>query len=225
MYLAFMLVNIVVIESMKDMTDALFPALTIVAYLFKIMNFYLNDDGLHRVHKDLMAFGFKNDHEMAMTNKHLKLVYQMCMAFVTTAHITIVLAFLRPLFINNPPALALPSWYPIDWQHVDTYYWIVYTYQMIGAFFILNVNIALDIFALFVMVIASKYVEIVGNRLANLTINDDAALNSTTETGITNELVDCIKVHGIVIRYKFLQFNLEIERLFSQYASQDGQGY
>lgn len=201
MYLICMIINFVSIKSINNATDALFPTLTVVAYCLKLVNFYFNADGMQKIFEDTMKFQFKNDNEIRLTNEKLRSLYKLSVCFMTTAHVTIILAFIRVLFINNPPELPLPCWYPIDWKNNSFYYWIAYTYQMIGAFLILNVNATLDLYSILLMAIISKHMEILGDRLANITLQYDKRTYKSTDphtaeqARINEELIDCIEVH------------------------------
>lgn len=208
MYLMCMVLNFLYIDSIINATDALFPTLTVLAYCFKLVNFYLNADGMQNIFKDTMTFQLKNDDEISLTNEKLRSVYRLSVCFLIAAHLTIILAFVRVVFINDPPELPLPCWYPLDWQNISLHYWIVYAYQMIGAFIILNVNATLDLYSIFLMAVIDKQMEILGDRLANITLQNytlahttmDPDPNSTEQARITAELIDCIKVHQNLIR-------------------------
>ncbi len=204
-YLIFMVLNFITIDSISNATNALFPTLTVVAYCLKVVNFYFNANGMQKIYDDTMKFQFINDNEIHLTNEKLRFLYKVSVCFMATAHLTIILAFIRVLFINDPPELPLPCWYPIDWQHVRCYYWIAYAYQMIGAFLILNVNATLDLYSIYVMVIVCKQMEILGNRLANISLCYDTRrklinADASEHERIDGELVGCIKVHQNLIR-------------------------
>lgn len=163
MYLLCMIFNFISIKSIKNATDALFQTLTVVAYCLKVVNFYCNANGMQKIFEDTMKFQFKNDNKIRLTNEKLRSLYKLSVCFIGTAHVTIILAFIRVLFISDPPELPLPCWYPIDWQNISFYYWIAYSYQMIGAFLILNVNATLDLYSIFLMAIICKHMEILGD--------------------------------------------------------------
>lgn len=199
-----MVINFLTIDTINNATDALFPTLTVVAYCFKLVNFKLNANGMQMIFEDSMKFQFKNDNEIRVTNEKLQNLYKVVVCFMAVAHLSIVLTFFRALFVNDPPELPLPCWYPIDWQHVSLYYWIAYTYQMFGAFIILNVNATMDVFLVFMMSILCKHLEILGDRLTSIILE-----TNTTSKGGTNfigkakmnrELIRCIKVHQTLIR-------------------------
>lgn len=207
MYLMCMVLNFIYIDSIINATDALFPTLTVLAYCLKVVNFHLNADGMQSIFNDTMKFELKNDNEINLTNEKLRSVYRLSVCFIVAAHLTIILAFVRVLF-TDPPELPLPCWYPLDWQNISLHYWIVYAYQMIGAFIILNVNATLDLYSIFLMAVIDKQMEILGDRLANITLRYDTTAhttmdpdsNSAEHARITAELIDCIKVHQNLIR-------------------------
>lgn len=202
MFLVSMVLNFFTIDSVNNATDALFPTLTVVAYFLKLLNFNFNADGMQRIYEDITNLRLENDTEVQSINEELRFLYKISVCFMTIAHVAMILAFVRALFINDPPELPLPCWYPIDWKNVDLYYWIAYSYQMIGTFLVLNVNATLDLYSIFLMASISKHMEILGNRLANLTIQFDIKTinNPTEQTRITEKLIECIKVHKNIIR-------------------------
>lgn len=206
MYLMCMIFNFFTIDSINNATDALLPTLTVVAYCFKVINFYLHSDGMQNVFADLMKFRFLNDNEIRLTNDKLGFLYKLSVCFMTTAHVTIILAFVRVLFIYDHAELPLPCWYPIDWQNINLFYWIAYTYQMIGAFLILNVNGTLDLYSIFLMSTISKYMEILADRLIDITLQSDnkscqnVEYNSENQTRINMELIMCINIHQNLAR-------------------------
>ncbi|KAJ6649451.1 putative odorant receptor 71a, partial [Pseudolycoriella hygida] len=206
MFLMCMVLNYETIGSIHKETEALFPTITVLSYCLKVVNFYLNASGMQRTFVDVMQFEFKNDNEIRMTNDKLRYLYRFSMCFILTAHFTMVSTFMRVLFISGPAELPLPSWYPIDWKNNQKLYWIVYSYQTLGAFLILNVNLTLDLYLIFLMAIICKHLETVGDRLANLTANHrnitphTRCLDVVEQSRMNDELIDCIKVHQNLIR-------------------------
>lgn len=192
-----MVINVLTVDTISNATDALLPTLTVVAYCFKIINFKVNADKMQMTFKDLMKFQFQNDNEIRQTNKKLQTLYKVVMCLLAIAHLSIVFTFIGALFANDPPKLPLPSWYPIDWQHVSLYYWIAYTYQMFGAFICININVTMDAFLVLVMSILCKHLEILGERLTSITLKSNSKRGKAKMNG---ELIGCIKVHQNLIR-------------------------
>lgn len=196
-----MILNLFTVDNINNAIGALFPTLTVVAYCFKVINFYIHSDGMQNAFDDLLKFRFKNDNEIRVTNNELRFLYKLSVCFITTANVTIIFAFARVLFINEVPEIPLPSWYPIDWQNNNLCYWIVYIYQMISVLLTLNLNGTLDIYSIFLMSTICRQMEILSDRLVNITLECDnksclnVRNNSEDQTRINEELISCIKVH------------------------------
>lgn len=90
-----------------------------------------------------------------------------------------------------------PAWYPLDWYNDRTNYSIVYCYQVIGIIFEATGTVLLELFAIYLMIVAGTYLDILAMRLGNLGASD----SSVEEDESYNELIDCIEVHKSILKY------------------------
>lgn len=143
-YAAFTSINIIFLGDLKQITVALYPTLTIVAYFSKLLNYYYYKDGFIRCLSMIYDIQKRNsDDENHFAKKKLKYITILTLFFFVVGQFTIFVASIRPLLLDTPE-LPLPSWYPIDWKHNRGNFWIVYLHEVIGAIIMVNVSVGID---------------------------------------------------------------------------------
>lgn len=139
-------INIIFLDDLNQITDALYPTLTIVAYFSKLLNYYYYKDGFIRCLSMMYDIQKNNsDDENRFAKKKLKYITILTLFFFIVGQFTIFVASIRPLLLDTPPPeLPLPSWYPIDWKHNRRNFWIVYIHEVIGAIIMVNCSVGID---------------------------------------------------------------------------------
>lgn len=137
-------INVIFLDDLNEITDALYPTLTIVAYFVKLVNYYYYKDGFIQCLALLYDIQKNNSiDENRFAKKKLRYLTLLTTFFFVIGQITILAAAIRPLLLDTP-ALPLPSWYPIDWKNSIRNFWIVYIHEVIGAIIMVNVSVGID---------------------------------------------------------------------------------
>lgn len=143
-YAVFTTINILILDDMNEIIVAIYPTLTIVAYFFKLLNYYYYKDGFIRCLSMMYDIQKSNNtNENRLAERKLKYITILTLFFFVIGQFTIFVASVRPL-LSESPALPLPSWYPVDWKHSQRNFWIVYVHEVIGAVIMVNVSVGID---------------------------------------------------------------------------------
>ncbi len=180
---------IINISDIEKTTDAMYTTLTIVAYLFKIFNYYYYKEQIVNFVPKLYALQELNsDEEIVLSNKMEQDVSRLTYSFLFAGHLAIGTSCFKA-FSKENPEMPLVCWYPLNWQNDATSFWIVYPYSVVCAFVMMHVNITLDCFSYYLMDTIATQVVIIGRRLERLS-------NDATEQ---EKLNICIKRHQHVL--------------------------
>lgn len=144
-YAIFTSINIAFLDDLNEITVALYPTLTIVAYFSKLLNYYYYKDGFIRCLSMIYDIQKRNSNEENRFAKtKLKYITMLTLFFFVVGQFTIFVACVRPL-LSEKPTLPLPSFYPLlDWKHNRKHFWIVYVHEVIGAIIMVNVSVGID---------------------------------------------------------------------------------
>lgn len=188
--LTYVVINITDIEKT---TDALYTTLTILAYLFKMFNYYYYKEQIVNFIPKLYKLQEVNSpEEMELSNEKQRDVSRLSYSFLFAGHLAIGTSCFKA-FSKENPEMPLVCWYPVDWQNDLTSFWIVYPYSVICAFVIMHVNITLDCFSYYLMDTIATQLDVTGKRLEQLGNN---VKNNEQEQ---QKLVNCIKHHQHVL--------------------------
>lgn len=143
-YATFTSINIIFLDDLNEITDALYPTLTIVAYFSKLLNYYYYKDGFIRCLSMMYDIQKSNSSdENRFAKRKLKYITILTLFFFVVGQFTIFVACIRPLLLEKP-VLPLPSWYPCDWKNSRRNFWIVYMHEVIGAIVMVNCSVGID---------------------------------------------------------------------------------
>lgn len=143
-YAVFTSINILILDDMNEIIVAIYPTLTIVAYFFKLLNYYYYKDGFIRCLSMMYDIQKSNNtNENRLAERKLKYITILTLFFFVIGQFTIFVASIRPL-LSEIPLLPLPSWYPVDWKQSRRNFWIVYVHEVIGAIIMVNVSVGID---------------------------------------------------------------------------------
>lgn len=84
-----------------------------------------------------------------------------------------VLAGIFKTLLASDYDLPIPSWYPLDWKHNRQHYWIVYSYNAVGAFIVANVNVTMDCYAYYIMGMITAQFDMLYQQIERLGTNLD----------------------------------------------------
>lgn len=137
-------INILILDDVDKIIVAVYPTLTIVAFVFKLLNYYYYKDGFIKCLSKIYDIQNGNSvEENRFAKRKLKYINILTLFFFVIGQFTIFVACVRPL-LSEKPELPLPSWYPIDWKHIRRNFWIVYVHECIGAIIMVNASVGID---------------------------------------------------------------------------------
>ncbi|XP_037031044.1 odorant receptor 94a-like [Bradysia coprophila] len=100
-----------------------------------------------------------------------------------------------------------PAWYPLDWYNERKYFWIVYCYQVVGICYEANAVVILEMFVIYLLIVAGAHLDILAMRLSKL---GESAQDPTNIRSHEHDLIQSIDVHN-----EILTFQQSVERTFS----------
>lgn len=195
MYTGFKCINFIYLTDLDEITRAMFICLTELALIVKIINFYARIRRMQNCLKTVGHFKLISSDEMKSMQEKLSLFMHIVIWYMAVANIAGIFSYMSPFF-STERILPYPGWYPLDWQHNATAYWLVYVYQVIGMFIQTHCLITIEMFPIFLMLMAGTYLDILGKRLRKIGYSQNGLL-SREENSVqaTAELIDCIKWH------------------------------
>lgn len=201
MYTGFKCINFIYLDNLNEITRAMFICLTELALIVKIINFYYHIKEMKNCLNNVKEFVLINEMEINSFQEKLSLFMRIVIWYMAVANIAGIFSYLSPFF-SDTPILPYPAWYPLNWQNDLLSYWIVYVYQVIGMFIQTHCLITIEMYAIFLMLTAGTYLEMLGKRLQNIgyDMNMDLAIDERS-TMATATLIDCINWHTRVIKY------------------------
>lgn len=200
MYTGFKCINFIYLDNINEITRAMFICLTELALIVKIINFYYHIKQMQKCLNDVEKFQLINETEMNSFDEKLTLFRHIVIWYVAVANIAGIFSYLSPFF-SETPILPYPAWYPINWQTDSVSYWIAYIYQVIGMFIQTHCLITIEMYAIFLMLTAGTYLDVLGKRLQNIgyDMDNDLTINERS-TVATIKLIDCINWYTRVIK-------------------------
>lgn len=193
-FVIFALIYVVInITDIEKTSDALPTTLTIVAYLFKIFNYYHYKEQIVAFVPKLYALQDGNSaEEIQFTKDQQRYISILTYTFLSTGHVAIGTSSFKA-FNKVNPEMPLVCWYPVDWEHDATSFWIVFPYSLWCAAAIMQVNITLDCFSYFLMDTIATQLLVVGRRLERL------GKNVGNDDEEQQKLIHCIKHHQYLL--------------------------
>lgn len=170
-YVLFKCINFLYIDDLTVMTLAMFITLTELSLAVKIVNFYARHRTMQLCLRTVERIRFQNIEEEAIFDARMSFLQKIFVAFLVTANTTGVFSYLSPVFVVEP-MLPYPGWYPLDWTNNRQHYWMVYAYQVLGMICQIQALVIIEVYFIFLMVVVSAQVEILGKRLERIGYDD-----------------------------------------------------
>ncbi|KAG4066422.1 hypothetical protein HA402_007058 [Bradysia odoriphaga] len=192
-------------------TDGLGSTLCVMASIVKMINYcYYRKRFVAIIRKLYEMQVFESPDEIAMSQKNTRFIKALSYFFWICGKITIFVSSLKG-FRKKNPELALPSWFPWDWEHNTTAFWILWPYALITAHGIADVNIMFDILFSFLMDTIATQFDILGIRLQKLGEN-------VSDYGKELEkLKACVKHHQQLLDGVYQLTSLDIREDYLQF--------
>lgn len=197
-----------------SLTDSMFMALTEIALMLKIANFYFRIQSMQNLLGKLKSFHIETDDEREQFDKKLNFIFSAWLIFMIGANMAGFSAQLK-VFASPEYILPFPAYYYMDHTDGGAKYWIIYAHQTIGMTLTSNLNVCIEMFPNLLMYMCFVEMEILGMRLRSLgyNITDDESRDirardpETTQGKVLRRLKNCIQLHqeidSLSIRRKF----------------------
>lgn len=172
-YTAAMVINIFVPSEADDsLANRLFLSLTEAALLVKVINFFFNNRDWQRIFDEIDEFRTNASKEEIIIQFRTRIFLILTLAYLCSVHLSVYASVMIPL-LDGGKNLPFSGWYPgFEWKYNQRDYWIVYIYQSFGSFITANLNVGIDAYYYFVILILSAQVNIYGNRLRSLQFDE-----------------------------------------------------
>lgn len=174
-------------------TRAMFICLTELSLAVKIANFWLHMDAMQRLFVEIEhGIVARDEHERQTYDGALRFLGNVITWFLVTANTTGLFSYVGPVLVAEP-MLPYPGWYPgLDWQRSQRDYWLVWSYQVMGMFFQIQMLVIIEVFFIYLMVIASAQLQVLGGRIEQI--------GRQWTTTAERDLIECMRLHQAVMK-------------------------
>lgn len=205
-----MILYVFQLKDFEDTVSFLYLCLTEVAFLFKLTNFYLRQSTilslLQTIQNELDYCEPEEIEEIA--TKQVKSVKQFNVIYYSVALSCLAFAYITPLLAGDR-IFPFPSYYPVDWEHNNLLYGLLYSFQVLGITSTCFVNASCDTVMSTLMCVLGFLYEILGKKLENLG-KETSEKNSDGDNVESEKLKKCMEFHK-----RILNCTTELESLFS----------
>lgn len=164
-YLICLITYLFFTTDLEDTVNAMYMAMTILSLFVKVINFVLKNRAIRMCLDHVHDFELLSDVERSLYHKRHTHFARLMIYYYTVCYITATASGINAAFHATLPFRGS---YPCDWRHGGSCYWSVYTFQMIGICFCVQLNVALEQFTCFLMYEISVQLEILGHRLSDI---------------------------------------------------------
>lgn len=197
-YDTFKCINFLHMTDLSVITRAMFICLTELSLAVKIVNFWLRMDTMQRFLANIQhGIALRDQREHATVDAAFAVLRRVILWFLVTANTLLVFSYLSPVLVAEP-MLPYPGWYPLDWQHNSRDYWCVWLYQVLGMFFQIQALVIIEVYFIYLMVVASTQLDVLGGRIERIGYGEEA---DERVDEAEHTLIECIRAHTQVLKY------------------------
>lgn len=203
-YSFFQTVNLFMsINDVDRFTESVYSTLTVLAYLFKLINFMYYQNHIIGCLSKLIQMQRNSRSNENIFRAKVAFLNKLTVSFYFVANCTVIAAAFKPLF-SKQPVLPIASWYPLDWQHNSRDFLIVFTHDILGAFSVGQINLGMDSYAYYLMAMITAQFEMLHVHIEELgTDFDDSDQTHQPDKRIieesVNSMVLCLKEHQLIL--------------------------
>lgn len=177
------------LKDLRETSFFTFVCLSEIALILKISTFLVRNESVRKNQSYLESFALYTPDEKRICASYMSQFKKIAFVYILLTNSTCILSFVVPLTIKEP-TLCYLAWYPVDWQHERSYYWMVYIYQVVGMIFQANTVICLELYTVYMLIVTSAYLRVLDYRFRRIGF---ARGNSN------QELIDGIKMHQWIL--------------------------
>lgn len=198
-----MLIHLVTnINEVQKIIESLYPTLMVLAYLFKLLNFFKYGENIINSLNKLMNLQlYNNQCDEKIFISRLGALTKLTSFLYCVSNFAWFIACSKT-FLGSNTDLPVPSQYPIDWRVNKLYFWIVWVHQSLGGFILVNCNIGMDCLAYYLMGMVAAHFEILQSHIQSIGSNfHETGHQSLKETASTSLYIkSCIDEHQQILK-------------------------
>ncbi len=160
-------VYIFFLEDVQEATDNLCMSLTLIALFAKVVNFKISLRRIRTALRMSEEFMLENDEEYVIVDRQISFYNKLAVFLFCSANVAGSFNY-TAVMMSEEVKLPVLAWFPFGWESNSTVYVLLYAYQVIGLVIQSNLNVSMDLFAAYLMHVASIKLQILGNRFENL---------------------------------------------------------
>lgn len=169
-YLICLMLYLFITIDLEDTVNAIYMAMTILSLFVKLINFVAKNGSIRKCLKQVHDFKLVGNEERILYQKRHTHFARLMIYYYTVCYMTASASGINAAFQGTLPFRGS---YPCSWRYGNTCYWSVYTYQVVGIFLCVQLNVTLEQFTCFLMHEISIQLEILGNRIMHIGWNDE----------------------------------------------------
>lgn len=203
----FKCINFLLITDLSTITRAMFICFTELSLSVKIVNFYCRirtiQNCLNTVQSTIII---ERPSEAHLFTEKFAVLAKIITWYLISSNMAGVFSYTSPLLVGDSSILPYPGWYPVDWEHNNVQYWLVYAYQVAGMFFQIQTLVIIEVYFIYLMVAISAQLDVIAQRMERIGWIDDVAKKNRTkeleQVDVEAEvaLIDCFRVHREILR-------------------------
>lgn len=211
-YSLFQTINLLMsVNDVDRFTESVYSTLTVLAYLFKLINYKYYQNHIIECLTKLMEIQRNSRSNEIIFRTKLAFLNKLTVAFFFGANCTVIAAALKPI-LSEKSVLPIASWYPLDWQHNSRDFWIVFTHDILGAFIVGQVNLGMDTYAYYLMAMITAQFEILHVHIEKLGTDFDEfdQTHQSHERAIKESSYSmklCLKEHQMILELVLFEFD------------------
>lgn len=205
-------------SDVKLITEQIFDALGEITMCVRITNFFYYFKDATGFLNRIKSFELQNQDECELYRKRLALFSKVMTVLLIVTTFALTFSNGAPLF-SSETRLSYPGWYPLDWSKITyycldltiyalncvgnnrTHFWIVYTYQLIGGFFLAHTLVRLQNYQIFCMTCATAQIEILSSRIEKIGYGmEDKTMTRRKDMECEIFLYKCLKQHKMLMK-------------------------
>lgn len=183
----------------------MFICFTELSLSVKIVNFYCRIGTIQNCLNTVQSVvRIERPSEARLFTEKFSVLSKIITWYLISANMAGVFSYTSPLLVSDSSVLPYPGWYPLDWEHNEIEYWLVYAYQVAGMFFQIQTLVIIEVYFIYLMMAISTQLDIIGQRMERIGWIDDAE-KRTQEDGQVDvdaetALIGCIRDHREILR-------------------------
>lgn len=190
---------------LKKIIESLYPTLMVLAYMFKLFNYYKYGENIVNSLNKLLNLQLYNKSQWddKIFISRLDALSKLTSFLYCVSNFAWLVACSKT-FVGSNTELPVPSQYPIDWRANKLYFWLVWIHQSLGGFILVNCNIGMDCLAYYLMGMVAAHFEILQSHIQRIGSNfhetEHQRLKECESTSLS--IKSCVNEHQQILKFE-----------------------